>query len=73
MTRRWADTAKSIYAIKRIQDGLFICFGAKAAWNGCGPARSAFRLHMGTDIMESEEYALVDLTEAYYRLEGLDK
>jgi len=65
--------AKDIHAILHLPTNKFISFGAKAAWNGSGPAKSAFNLHVGEPMTNFAEYELVNLTEAYYVLEGLNK
>lgn len=68
-----AQPAKHIYGILHSPTNQFISFGAKAAWNGSGPAKSAFNLHVGEPLEDCADYVLVDLTEVYFTLEGLNK
>lgn len=73
-----------IYAIRNKHSGVFLQFKHKAAWTSVGAAKSAFGLHMprvkdknGYSVQQrfdnQDEYELVDLMEAFYRLEGLEK
>jgi hypothetical protein len=70
---RRAQPAKHIYGILHSPTSQFIAFGAKAAWNGSGPAKNAFNLHVGEPLEDCADYELVNLTEAYFQLEGLSK
>jgi hypothetical protein len=68
-----------IIAIRCKATGEFISFGPKCAWATTGAAKSAYALHSSKLdgkrhlFVNQDEYEIVDLTEAYYRLEGLDK
>lgn len=73
-----------IYAIRNKHTGIFLQFKHKAAWTSVGAAKSAFGLHMPRVVDENsnlqqqrfdeqDEYEIVDLVEAFYRLEGLEK
>lgn len=70
----------NIFAIVDTENGNFIKFGTKCAWVSVGAAKSALMLHrsqLGLHKLESfteqSRYEVVDLTETYYRLEGLMK
>jgi hypothetical protein len=53
----------------------------KVAWPSERAAKSAYTCHMGPNYFhkdrknfnEQERYKIIELTEAYFRLEGLDK
>lgn len=73
-----------IYAIRNKHTGVFLQFKNKAAWTSACAAKNAFGLHMPRLSNETKgysqrrfddqsEYELVDLVEAFYRLEGLEK
>jgi hypothetical protein len=73
-----------IFAIRNKHSGVFLQFKHKAAWTSVGAAKNAFGLHMPRLYNESkgyyqqrfddqDEYEIVDLVEAFYRLEGLCK
>jgi hypothetical protein len=62
-----------IYAILDNEEGYFVSFGAKIAWARAANAKNAFNLHMRKRMDEQERYVVVELTEAYFRLEGLMK
>lgn len=72
-----------IYGIRNKKSGEFIQFNSKCAWSKIGNAKNAFNLHTGAThsyynpprpkFDEQDEFEIVDLTEAYYRLEGLEK
>lgn len=62
-----------IYAIMFKPTNEFVSFNAKVAWCSTGAARNAFKLHMRFYIEENDNYEIVDLAEAYFRLEDLKK
>lgn len=62
-----------IYAIRNKQSGEFISFGAKIAWAREANAKNAFNLHLRQKFDKQDVYEIIELTEAYYRLEGLMK
>lgn len=74
-----------IFAIRNKHSGVFLQFKHKAAWCSVGAAKSAFGLHMPRQqnqlngdwqqqrFDDQDEYEIVDLVEAFYRLEGLEK
>ena len=67
-----------IIAIRCKATGEFLLFKNKCAWQSTGAAKSAWALHSTVngrrDLFDSQNtHELVDLTEAYYRLEGLEK
>lgn len=64
-----------IFAIRSKLTGEFLSFGSKCAWLTEGYAKMAFAHHTypKRKFDEQDEYEVIDLTEAYYRLEGLDK
>jgi hypothetical protein len=67
----------AIYAILDTQTNQFISYGAKIAWNAARNAKNAYNYHRDYGdpqrFDEQTRYKLVELTEAYFRLEGLDK
>jgi hypothetical protein len=67
------EHAKDIHAILCKPTGKFIAFGPKSAWNGPGAAKLAFKMHTGKKLEECDAYELVNLTEAYFRLKGLEE
>ena len=73
-----------IYAILDTQGNLFVDVGSNnPAYHNEGTAKAAFSRYMGwkrpygwayKPIFDSQErYKVVELTEVFYRLEGLDK
>lgn len=68
-----------IIGIRCKATGEFIVYNSKCAWTKPGNAKNAWanaNNGYGRDFVrfdEQDEYELVDLTETYYRLEGLDK
>lgn len=69
-----------IYAIRNKETGEFVSYNSKCAWSKIGNAKNAFNLHTGAmryynppkpKFDEQDVFEIVDLTEAYYRLEGL--
>lgn len=66
-----------IIAIRCKATDTFIVYNSKCAWTKVGNAKNAWananRYHSVVKFDEQDEYELVDLTEAYYRLEGLEK
>lgn len=69
----------SIFAIRCKADNTFVVYNSKCAWTKRGNAKNAWanaNNGFGRDFVrfdDQDEYELVDLTETYYRLEGLDK
>lgn len=63
----------SIFAIRNKETGTFCVWGSKCAWVSAGAAKNAYALHMSKPFDSQSKHEMVDLTEAYYRLEGLDK
>lgn len=68
-----------IIAIRCKATNTFIVYNSKCAWTKVGNAKNAWanaNNGFGRDFVrfdDQDEYELVDLTETYYRLEGLDK
>jgi hypothetical protein len=69
-----------IFAIVDSDNGTFIRIGTKCGWVSVGAAKSALLCHRSQlglynieSFAEQSRYEVVDLTEAYYRLEGLMK
>lgn len=60
-----------IFAILHKPTNEFVSFNAKVAWCSTGALKNAFKLHMRFYIEENENYEIIDLTETYFRLEGL--
>jgi hypothetical protein len=67
----------AIYGILDTQTNQFISYGAKIAWSASRNAKNAYNYHRDyrdpKRFDEQTRYKLVELTEAYFRLEGLDK
>jgi hypothetical protein len=73
----------SIYGILDTETNEFVSYNSKCAWSKVGNAKNAFNLHTGAThswynpprpkFDEQTRYVIVDLTEAYFRLEGLMK
>lgn len=68
-----------IFAIRNKDTGEFLCYNSKCAWTKVGNAKNAWanaNNGYGRDFVrfdDQSDYEIVDLTEAYYRLEGLEK
>ena len=69
-----------IYAILNKNTGELDSFNGKVAWASLGALQSSFHAsqkykHDFDKLRwkEQDNYCAVDLTEAYYRLEGLEK
>lgn len=74
-----------IYGIRNKATGEFVSYNSKCAWSKIGNAKNAFNLHsdrvydsfaefyVRRKFDEQDEYEIVDLTECFYRLEGLCK
>jgi hypothetical protein len=67
----------SIYGILDTETNQFVSYGAKIAWNALRNAKNAYNYHRNYGdnkrFDEQTRYVIVDLTEAYFRLEGLEK
>lgn len=72
----------AIYGILDTETNQFVCFeNKKLAWAKPAYAKAAWNLHSGAldyfnpshKFNEQTRYKVVELTEAYYRLEGLEK
>lgn len=61
-----------IFAILDTEKEMFIQFGAKIAWATARDAKSAYTYHRGK-FSEQTRYEIVELTEQYFRLKGLEK
>ena len=68
-----------IIAIRCKATGEFVVYNSKCAWAKPGNAKNAWanaNNGYGRDFVrfdDQDTHELVDLTDAYYRLEGLDK
>lgn len=78
--RNEPESCKGIYALRNKASGEFIRFGMKSAWGRPSDAKLAWQLHMISSLKcsagsfdKQDEYEIVDLLEAFYRLEGLYK
>jgi len=67
----------SIYGILDTETGQFISYGAKIAWNHTRNAKNAYNYHRNYNdtkkFDEQTRYEIVNLTEAYFRLEDLKR
>jgi hypothetical protein len=73
-----------IFGILDTETNEFVSYNSKCAWSKIGNAKNAFALHgnvydkfAGCFVKpyfdDQTRYVIVDLTETYYRLEGLEK
>ncbi len=68
-----------IYAIMNKETGDFHTFNSRCAWTKVGNAKNAFDIDRPTldrhtfDSYYYKMYEIVELTEAFYRLKGLEK
>ena len=69
-----------IYGIRNKITNEFISYNSKCAWTKVGNAKNAwananwdYRTGKSVKFDDQVNYEIVDLTEAYYRLEGLKK
>ena len=62
-----------IFSIRNTLLGEFVKCGTKVAWCSSGAAKNAWALRNQGRFDEQEHLEIVELTEAYYRLKGLEK
>lgn len=67
------EEAFSIWGIYHKPKERWVKFGTKVGWNGSGPARRAFLCHTGVSVDDCPDFEVVNLSESYHRLEGLEK
>ena len=72
-----------IFAIRNKETGEFQAYNSRCAWTKAGNAKNAFAQRnkvwvnnvgfVTIKFDEQDTYELVNLTDVYYRLEGLEK
>lgn len=74
MSKVQIETAQAIYGILHKGSGKFVKLGPKVSWHNVSGAKRAMQVHIpGFKFNEQEEFIVVCLSEAFYRLEGLMK
>lgn len=73
MSKKQIEEAAGVWGVLHIPTGKFVKFGVKCGWSGASGAKRAFQVHMGVKFADCPDFKAVCLSEAYYRLEGLEK